>query len=61
MQIVFSPAARRVLVEIGRFIATDNPSRAESFVDEAWSMVRATTNPCCGRIAGGGERWSIRV
>jgi plasmid stabilization system protein ParE len=34
MKIVFSPAARQDLLEIGDYIARDNPTRALSFVDE---------------------------
>ena len=34
MRVRFTPAARRYLVGIARFIAADNPHRAESFVHE---------------------------
>jgi plasmid stabilization system protein ParE len=34
MRLVFSPIARQDLLEIGDYIAQDNPARALSFVDE---------------------------
>ena len=34
MKVVFSPAARDDLIEIGLYIAQDNPKRALSFMDE---------------------------
>jgi toxin ParE1/3/4 len=33
-RLVFTPAARNDLLEIGAYIADDNPVRAESFVAE---------------------------
>ena len=34
MLVVFSSTARRDLIEIASFIATDSPSRAKTFIDE---------------------------
>jgi len=47
------PTAREGLLEIGEFIALDNPERAISFVDELTLSLRKTLSifPLSGKIA----------
>jgi toxin ParE1/3/4 len=41
-KLIILPAARADLIEIGDYIALDNPRRAASFVDEIEQTIKAT-------------------
>ena len=49
-KLLLSPRAEADLVEIGAYIAQDNPERAESFIDELREfLTTVATNPYIGR------------
>lgn len=61
MRVIFSPAARRDLLDIARRIAVDNPIRAETFTEELRERCLDLANaPLAFQAVGRYRRQAIR-